>query len=158
MRIRIMGAGIVGLTIAFEFARAGCEVELIECREGPGLGCSYLAGGMLAPWCEAENTEKLVFDFGLESLEFWTATVPVAARRGTLVAAPARDRPELSQFARRTSGYEHIDARRIAALEPDLAGRFEEALFFPSEAHLDPRAAMAALAARLSSFGNVAPR
>jgi glycine oxidase len=158
VRIRILGAGIVGLTIAFEFARAGCDVELIECREGPGLGCSYLAGGMLAPWCEAENTEKLVFDFGLESLEFWTATVPVAARRGTLVAAPARDRPELTQFARRTSGYEHIDARRIAALEPDLAGRFEEALFFPSEAHLDPRAAMAALAARLSSFGNVAPR
>ncbi|MGH6794382.1 MAG: glycine oxidase ThiO [Methylocella sp.] len=158
MRIRIMGAGIAGLTIAFEFARAGCGVELIECREGPGLGCSYLAGGMLAPWCEAEGAEKLVFDLGLESLEFWTAIVPVAAPRGTLVAAPARDRPELSQFARRTSGFEHIDAKRIAALEPDLAGRFEEALFFPSEAHLDPRVAMAALAARLSSLGNVALR
>ncbi|MGH6839081.1 MAG: glycine oxidase ThiO [Methylocella sp.] len=158
MRIRILGAGIAGLTSAFEFARAGCDVELIECREGPGLGCSCLAGGMLAPWCEAESAEKLVFDLGLESLAFWTATVPVAVRRGTLVAAPARDRPELFQFARRTSGYEHIDASQIAALEPDLAGRFEEALFFPSEAHLDPRAAMAALAARLSRFGNVALR
>ena len=158
MRIRILGAGIAGLTSAFEFARAGCDVELIECREGPGLGCSFLAGGMLAPWCEAESAEKLVFDLGLESLEFWTATVPVAACRGTLVAALARDRPELSQFARRTSGYERIDARQIAALEPDLAGRFEEALLFPSEAHLDPRAAMAALAARLSRCGNVALR
>ncbi|MGH6848130.1 MAG: FAD-dependent oxidoreductase [Methylocella sp.] len=158
MRIKIMGAGIAGLTIAFEFARAGCDVELFECRNGPGLGCSYLAGGMLAPWCEAESAEKLIFDYGLESLEFWTTTVPVAARRGTLVAAPARDRPELSQFARRTCGYEHIGARQFAALEPDLVGRFEEALFFPSEAHLDPRAAMAALAARVSRFGNVALR
>jgi glycine oxidase len=158
VRIRIMGAGIAGLTAAFEFARAGCDVELIECREGPGLGCSYLAGGMLAPWCEAEGTEKLVLDLGLEGLEFWTESVPVATRQGTLVVAPARDRPELICFARRTSGYEQIDAGRIAALEPDLAGRFEEALFFPFEAHLDPRAAMAALAARLAGFGNVTLR
>ena len=95
MRVRIIGAGIAGLTATFEFARAGCDVELIECREGPGLGCSYLAGGMLAPWCEAESTEKLVLDLGLESLKFWTESVPVATRRGTLVVAPARDRPEL---------------------------------------------------------------
>jgi glycine oxidase len=158
MRVCIIGAGIAGLTTTFEFARAGCDVELIECREGPGLGCSYLAGGMLAPWCEAEGTEKLIVDLGLEALKFWTESVPVATRLGTLVVAPARDRPELIHFARRTSGYEHIDAGRIAALEPDLAGRFEEALFFPSEAHLDPRAAMASLAARLVDFDNVTLR
>jgi glycine oxidase len=158
MRIRIIGAGIAGLTATFEFARAGCDVELIECCEGPGLGCSHLAGGMLAPWCEVENAEKLVLDLGLESLQFWTESVPVAMRQGTLVVAPARDRPELIRFARRTSGYEHIDAGRIAALEPDLAGRFEEALFFPAEAHLDPRAAVTALAARLAGFGNVTLR
>ena len=158
MRIRIIGAGIAGLTATFEFARAGCDVELVECREGPGLGCSYLAGGMLAPWCEVENAEKLVLDLGLESLQFWTESVPVATRQGTLVVAPARDRPELIRFARRTSGYEHIDAGRIAALEPDLAGRFEEALLFASEAHLDPRAAMAALAGRIAGFDNATLR
>src|ERR1700720_901461 len=136
MRIRIIGAGIAGLTTTFEFARAGCNVELVECREGPGLGCSYLAGGMLAPWCEAESTEKLVLDLGLEALKFWTESVPVATRQGTLVVAPARDRPELICFARRTSGYEHIGAGRIAALEPDLAGRFQDALLFASEAYL----------------------
>ena len=59
MRIRIIGAGIAGLTATFEFARAGCDVELVECREGPGLGCSHLAGGMLA-WKQAgfETIEK----------------------------------------------------------------------------------------------------
>jgi len=156
MRIRIIGAGVAGLTSAFEFARAGCEVEVIERREGPGLGCSHLAGGMLAPWCEAESAEPCVVDLGIESLRFWTETAPVATTQGSLVLTPARDRPELARFARRTSGFEHIDAAAIAALEPDLAGRFEQALFFPREAHLDPRAAMAALAARLAEFDNVA--
>src|SRR6185437_923139 len=40
-----------------------------------------------------------------------------------------------------------------AALEPDLAGRFSQALHFPEEGHLDPRAALAALAARLTALG-----
>jgi glycine oxidase len=158
MRIHVVGAGIAGLTAAFEFAREGCDVELIERRKGPGLGCSYFAGGMLAPWCEAEAAENLVLDLGLESLKFWTGTVPVAECQGTLVVAPARDKPELARFARRTSGFERIGAARIAVLEPDLAERFDEALFFPAEAHLDPRAAMAELAARLAGFPNVTLR
>ncbi len=155
MRVKVIGAGIVGLTVAFEFAQAGCEVELTECRKGPGLGCSFFAGGMLAPWCEAENAGRLILELGQESLTFWTETVPVAARNGTLVVAQARDKPELAQFARRTSGAEHLDAARLAALEPDLAGRFEDALFFSGEAHLDPRAAVAALAARCAAYETV---
>jgi glycine oxidase len=158
MRIRVIGAGIAGLTVAFEFARAGCDVDLTECREGPGLGCSYFAGGMLAPWCEAENAEPLVLELGCESLKFWTETIPVATRQGTLVVAPARDKPELAVFARRASGFARIDSAGVAALEPDLAGRFEEALFFPDEAHLDPRPAMAGLAAQLRAYPNVSLR
>jgi glycine oxidase len=158
MRIRVLGAGIAGLTVAFEFARAGCDVELAEKRAGPGLACSYFAGGMLAPWCEEENTERLILDLGCESLKFWTETFPVAICQGTLVVAPARDKPELALFARRAGGGERIDAARIAALEPDLAGRFEEALFFPKEAHLDPRAAVAALAAHLKGHAKVSLR
>ena len=46
-----------------------------------------------------------------------------------------------------------MDGRGIAALEPDLAGRFRRALFFPSEAHLDPRRALPALAERLRERG-----
>jgi len=156
MRIRVIGAGVAGLAAAFAFARAGCRVEVIERREGPGLGCSFFAGGMLAPWCEAESAEQIIVDLGIESLQFWTQIAPVAQQHGSLVLAPPRDRPELKRFSRRTSRFEHIGADQIAALEPDLAGRFEEALFFPDEAHLDPRAAMAALDAHLRTFDTVA--
>jgi len=158
MHIRVIGAGVAGLTVAFECAQAGLTVEVLEQREGPGLGCSSLAGGMLAPWCEAESTEKLVLDLGLESLQFWTKTIAVARQHGSLVVASARDRPELTRFARRAAGFEPIDAAGIAVLEPNLEGRFDDALFFPSEAHLDPRAAMAGLAARLAGFGIVTMR
>jgi len=58
---------------------------------------------------------------------------------GSLVVAASRDLPDLAHFAERTARYEWIDGDRINALEPDLAGRFRKALFFPDEAHLDPR-------------------
>jgi glycine oxidase len=156
--VRILGAGIAGLTAAFAFARAGCDVELIERREAAGLGCSHFAGGMLAPWCEAESSEQVIVDLGVESIEFWTEVLPVAERRGTLVLAAARDRPELARYARRTTGNESLDGAAIAAIEPDLSGRFEQALFYPGEAHLDPRGAMAVLVSRLEGFENVVLR
>jgi glycine oxidase len=158
MNIRVIGAGIAGMTCAYEFARAGANVELVERAAGPGLGCSFFAGGMIAPWCEAESAEPLVVTWGQEALDYWANVVPVATVRGSLVVAPPRDRPDLMRFARRTTNYETIDAARLGALEPDLAGRFDMALFFAKEAHLDPRQAIATLAARLAQCPNVALR
>ncbi|MGH8325536.1 MAG: FAD-dependent oxidoreductase, partial [Steroidobacteraceae bacterium] len=74
-------------------------------------------------------------------------------RRGSLIVAHGRDAGELRQFARRTERFEWLDAQGIAALEPDLAGRFSQALYFPEEGHLDPRAALAALVERLAARG-----
>lgn len=158
MKIRVIGAGVAGMTCAHEFARAGAEVELVERAAEPGRGCSFFAGGMIAPWCEAESAEPLVVDWGREALDYWTKAVPVAERRGSLVVAPPRDRPDLVRFSRRTSQFDTIDATRLAELEPDLAGRFDMALYFAQEAHLDPRRAIAALAERLAQFPNVSLR
>jgi glycine oxidase len=152
---RIIGAGIAGLTAAYELARRGAAVELIERRAAPGRGCSFHAGGMLAPWCEGESAEPLIVRLGQEALTYWTRTVPVARREGSLVVAPSRDKPELARFARRTSAHETIESDSIAVLEPDLAGRFDRALWFPQEAHLDPRAAVAELTRRLAAMPNV---
>ena len=158
MGVRVIGAGVAGLTAAYEFARAGCDVELVERREGPGLGCSYLAGGMISPWCEEEGAEPPVIEMGIESLRYWTEIVPVATTQGSLVFAPTHDRTELTRFERLTSERERIGAAAIAALEPDLDGRFDDALYFPREAHLDPRVATDALAERLAGMANVSLR
>ncbi|HLH11734.1 MAG TPA: FAD-dependent oxidoreductase [Methylovirgula sp.] len=154
-KIRVIGAGIVGLTVAHEFALAGQSVEIIERADGPGRGCSFFAGGMLAPWCEEESAEPLVREWGREGLEYWTKIVPVAEVRGTLVVAPPRDRPDLLRFSRLTTGFDWLDRSGLADREPDLAQRFDTALFYPAEAHLDPRQAVCALTGRLRQFENV---
>ncbi|PPD43912.1 MAG: FAD-dependent oxidoreductase [Methylocystis sp.] len=156
MRARVIGAGVAGLCAAYALARAGLEVELVERAAGPGLGCSRYAGGMIAPWCELESAEPLVAELGQEALAFWTRELPVATRAGSLVVAAPRERAELSDFARRTNHFERLDAEGVARLEPDLAGRFDAALFFAEEAHLDPRAALGALSDRLAAMENIA--
>jgi glycine oxidase len=156
MLARVIGAGVAGLCVAHALASAGVEVELVERAAGPGQGCSRYAGGMIAPWCELESAEPLVAELGREALDFWTRTVPVATTAGSLVVAAPREPAELLDFSRRTEQFERLDAAGVAALEPDLAGRFEAALYFPREAHLDPRGALDALSSRLAALQYVA--
>jgi glycine oxidase len=162
MRVEVIGAGVAGLTTAFELARLSgnrdVQIELVERQPQAGMGCSRFAGGMIAPWCELQSAEPIVATLGAEALEFWTKDVPVASIRGSLVVAPPRERAELFDFSRRTQNFETLDAAGVAALEPDLAGRFDSALYFAQEAHLDPKQAMAALVDRLAQMPNVAMR
>ncbi|WP_335328985.1 FAD-dependent oxidoreductase [Ancylobacter novellus] len=158
MRVKIVGAGVAGLTCAHAFAKRGAQVTIVERKAGSGQGCSWFAGGMLAPWCERESAEPIIAELGFESLDYWREAVPDVPREGSLVLAPARDLPELKRFSRRTEGYEWLDGAGIASLEPDLEGRFEQGLFFPTEAHLEPRKALAALTAKLVGEHNVAIR
>ena len=157
-RARVIGAGVAGLCAAWALARAGVEIELVEAAATAGAGCSRYAGGMIAPWCELESAEPLIARLGAEALDFWTRDIPVATIAGSLVVAPPRESAELTDFARRTQHFSKLDADGIAALEPDLAGRFDRALYFAQEAHLDPRQALDALDARLTGLPNVVRR
>jgi glycine oxidase len=162
MRVEVIGAGVAGLTAAFELARLGArrdiQIDLVERQPRAGMGCSRFAGGMIAPWCELESAEPIVATLGAEALGFWTNDIPVASVRGSLVVVPARERAELIDFSRRTQNFENLDAAGVAGLEPDLADRFDSALYFAQEAHLDPKAAMAALVDRLALMPNVSLR
>ena len=149
----VIGAGVVGLTVALTLAERGAKVTLVERSPELGGNASWLAGGMLAPFCEGESAPQSVVDLGKGAIDWWDARVPGVARAGTLVVAPPRDVGEIDRFAQRTRGHEPVNEARIAALEPDLAGRFRKGLFFAGEGHLDPRAAMGALADALRRHG-----
>ncbi|MGF1594008.1 MAG: FAD-dependent oxidoreductase [Kiloniellaceae bacterium] len=154
MTATVLGAGVAGLCCAVELQKRGTAVTLVE--RAPDLGpqsCSWWAGGMLAPWCEGESAEPEVVRLGAAAADWWDEHAGGVTRRGTLVLAPGRDTGELRRFARRTNNFERVDAAAVAALEPDLDGRFREGLFFAGEAHLDPRAATRALAERLRRGG-----
>ncbi|MBU2956571.1 FAD-dependent oxidoreductase [Paracoccus sp. 1_MG-2023] len=151
IEVTIIGAGVAGLFAAHELARRGAQVRILDRNGAPGPhGCSWWAGGMLAPECEGATAEPVITRLGREAAEAWSRITPVT-HRGTLVIALQRDRSELDRFARRTTGARRLDAQGIATLEPDLDHR--EGLFFPSEAHLDPRVALSDLLADLSSRG-----
>ena len=152
-KVTVVGAGVAGLTAALELSLRGNAVEVIERGRAVGEGCSRMAGGMLAPWCERAATDEAVMRLGAPSIDWWLRHFPGTVRNGSLVVAPARDAVELTRFAERTDNHEWRDEAGIAALEPDLAGRFRRALFFPREAHLDPRRALPALAEALTKRG-----
>ncbi|MBB3289396.1 MULTISPECIES: glycine oxidase ThiO [Rhizobium] len=154
MRILVKGAGVAGLTVAHELHARGAEVTVADPHANFRRAASWLAGGMLAPWCERESADEPVLERGRDSADRWDAILPgKVVRNGTLVVAPNRDQNELKRFASRTTGYRWIDEREIAALEPFLAGRFRHGLFFPQEAHLDPRDVLQSLKGTLSAKG-----
>ncbi|MER8381631.1 glycine oxidase ThiO [Mesorhizobium sp. M1399] len=154
MKVLVKGAGVAGLTAAFELAARGAAVSVAETRPGLGGNASWFAGGMLAPWCERESAEQPVLDLGRGAADWWDAATPgQVTRAGTLVVAAPRDAGEIDRFASRTSGHRRVDEDEIALLEPDLAGRFRRGVLFSDEAHLDPRQAMAALHDKLAAMG-----
>lgn len=154
MIITIVGAGVMGLAIATELAERGVGIEVID--QAPGLGahaCSWYAGGMLSPWCEADMSEPSIVKFGQEAVSWWRKHISKVTQRGSIVLAPSRDSAELNRFARRTQNHKSIDGNALAELEPDLAESFSKALYFADEAHINPRQALRDLSEKLLNHG-----
>ncbi|MGR3379414.1 FAD-dependent oxidoreductase [Salipiger abyssi] len=147
--ISVLGGGVVGLCAATALHEAGHEVEVIVPEDAPPP-VSCLAGGMLAPFCEGESAPDVVVTRGQAAVGWWAARVPGVSRRGTLVLAAPRDAAELDRYARATRGHEWVAP---GSLEPELSGRFSRGLFFATEAHMDPTAALTALRRRLFDGG-----
>lgn len=150
----VIGGGVFGLWQAYTLARRGHAVTLHEAMtEEQTGGASRFAGAMLAPYCESEAAEPIVRDLGLRGLELWLEAYPGTIQRGSLVVAAARDRSELTRFARMTQGHVTLADTELSALEPELAGRFVSALHYPTEGHVVPRQALAFLVGQLKRMG-----
>jgi glycine oxidase len=152
--VAVIGAGIAGAWQALAFAKAGHAVTVYE-RDSAAMldGTSHWAGGMLAPWCEAEGSEPLITRLGLRALDLWRAELPDTPFHGSLVVAHPRDRSDFERFAAMTSNHQRLDAAAVTALEPSLEGRFREGLFFPDEGHVTPREVLPQLHARIEAVG-----
>ncbi|TBR38594.1 glycine oxidase ThiO [Marinomonas agarivorans] len=157
MKVIVIGAGVMGLTLATELDNRGVLVEIYErgCSVGD-KACSWLAGGMLAPWCERENAPLAVQQYGKKSYQWWRNYLQKEGdlyANGTLVIAQSRDRQELLRFSRRTENFEWLDGEALRDLEPDLADRFSRSLYFADEGHLNPRTSLQFLVERLQKKG-----
>jgi glycine/D-amino acid oxidase-like deaminating enzyme len=99
-RVTVVGAGVVGLCVAWHLARRGARVTVLD-REGPGLGCSYgnsasLSPGSVAPLAMPgviRNASRMLLDKSGPlhiPLRYWLTAAPwllrfVAASRSTEV-------------------------------------------------------------------------
>lgn len=155
MRVRILGAGIVGLAVADELVERGHEVEVVD--PAAGSGASYAAAGMLSPGGELWHGQPEFFRLGRASAELWpsyAARLGVPLRdHGTLLAAV--DHGDLQQVDRQVSllgahgeKAEVLGRRELVDLEPRL-GRVVGGALLPDDHSVDPRAVVAALLDRV---------
>jgi glycine oxidase len=152
--VAVIGAGIAGAWQALTFAKAGHPVTVFE-RGTPEMtqATSHWAGGMLAPYCEAEGSEPVITRLGLRALDLWRNELPDTAFNGSLVVTHPRDRSDFERFAAMTTNHRRLGGDDVTSLEPSLEGRFREALFFPDEGHVTPREVVPRLHARIVAAG-----
>ena len=68
--IAVIGAGVIGLSIAWRLARRGMSVAVFE-RAQSGAGTSLAATGMLAAAAEHEPGGDVLLMLALESQRLW---------------------------------------------------------------------------------------
>ena len=141
MRVVVVGAGVIGCAVAFECARRGAQVQVVD-RRRPGQGATQASAGMLAPYIEGHSAALL--DLAVRGLAAWDpflaalgesgVPLPEYGRHGTLQAAfDEAGAGELQEQARllESAGVPHRrlcgdDARTLEpALSPDVCAALE---------------------------------
>ena len=159
MTIVIVGAGIVGWSIAYELASRGAGVRVVDAR-GTAQGATRASAGILAPYTDGHMPELRAL--GVRSLALYDEFVAAASadsgdaieyeRRGTLHVAvdPAEHRLLCNTAsALREGGVAHtvLDASSARALEPHLSGDIVGGLHIHDHGYVSARALTDALAA-----------
>ncbi|GAB3770371.1 glycine oxidase [Nocardioides ginsengisegetis] len=157
MRVRVLGAGIIGLACAEELLVRGHAVEVVD--PAPGLGASHAAAGMLSPSSEVWHGEEEILRHGMASLALWPdwaghLGVPLATAGTLLVGRDAGDLQEVERQVGLLAAHGHrvdvLAAAAVRRLEPTLSARVAGGALLPRDHSVDPRAVVAALLARVS--------
>lgn len=74
----VVGAGVIGATVAWSLVQAGCDVDVIDAR-GPGEGATRASAGVLAPFIEGAPASPLR-TLGHEGLDLYDAFIAQLAR------------------------------------------------------------------------------
>jgi glycine oxidase len=161
VKITVIGAGIVGLSVAYELASRGATVRILDAR-GPGQGATWASAGILAPFIEA-HAEPLLrlavaslneYDSFVDRVTVDSDQLIEYQRSGTLqVALNADESQRLSQAASRLAGaqVEHqlLDAAAARRLEPAL-GDIVSALHVSKHGYVGVRSLVSALVEALT--------
>ncbi|HEX6980487.1 MAG TPA: glycine oxidase ThiO [Alphaproteobacteria bacterium] len=166
-RVAVIGGGIIGLSIAWRLASAGCHVDVYE-RGEPGRGATWAAAGMLAAGAEAEPGEEALFALNRLSQQRWPAFARALAEasgidvgyrdEGTLRIALNRDDAAklrtTCEFQQRLGvELEWLDGPAARPLEPHLAPGVVAAVLSRHDHQVDNRCVAPALVAAVTAAG-----
>jgi len=162
-KVAILGAGIIGLAVAFELAiKRGVPVTIYD-PAPMGRGASWAAAGMLAPAFEAaaeEGVHPHLFDLCMEGAELWPdfsidlahaadAESGYSGRPSLALAFDMAETAAMHKLARaldaRGIAHEELPPGTAHLLEPSLAPDLVAALQMPTDGQVDNRAVVRAL-------------
>lgn len=148
--IVIIGAGVIGLSVAFECLRRGHRVTLLE-KGVVGGQASGAAAGMLAPYSENGEGADPFFLLCHDSLRMYPDWVREVMNISDMQFEYTKSGSlnvvfhEADQLALETKKIwqgahgveaELIDQAQLAKLEPALSREVVSALYYPAESHL----------------------
>jgi glycine oxidase len=164
--IVVIGAGIVGCATAYELARRGASVQVVDDRPA-GMGATQASAGVLAPYIEARDDSPLL-ELTVRSLDLFDKFVarvssvsglPVTYRRtGTLeiateVESLTRFEQQRIALSRRGITAEVVDAAAVRREEPQLADGVLAGLLIPAHGYVVAGELTRALAAAARRHG-----
>ncbi|HEX5317926.1 MAG TPA: glycine oxidase ThiO [Stellaceae bacterium] len=166
-RTVVIGAGVVGLSLAWRLAQAGCAVAVYDKGEA-GHGASWAAAGMLAATVETEPGEETLLSLTLESQRLWpdfTRELEAASGlgigyrdEGTIVVALNRDDAETLRHSYEFQKGLGLDLDWLSAAEarrrePHLKPGVAAAVYCRNDHQVDNRRLAIALAAACRAAG-----
>jgi len=155
MRVVVVGAGIVGASVAWHLARAGVAVELLEAGAAPAQGVTARAFGWIGLGAQGPGDDPELFALRLRAVAEharWRRALgdryPVSGQ-GALVwrGSEAETRALIDWHRARGNPVEALGRSGVAVLEPGLREVPELAAWFPQDVASEPPALARALLA-----------
>ena len=159
-RVVIAGGGIIGANIAYQLAKRGAAVTLLE-KTRPGAGATANSFA----WINAQKQPRDYFALSQIGIEAWrqldkelSGQLPLLWGGSVRWASDANSGSELVQSVRRYESWGYpihvIDEPRLRALERNVVpGGVASAFYAESEGNLDPVGATEVLLARAAIHG-----
>ncbi|HEY5425220.1 MAG TPA: FAD-dependent oxidoreductase, partial [Candidatus Tumulicola sp.] len=169
--VAVIGAGLIGLAVAFELAERGATVRVYD-RGEPGKAASWAGAGMLAPYSEDGGDEAMLALCAASLAEYpkFVQRVRAAAQvdprlhlDGIVHAAfgqssLARLHERAAALRSRGVACTTFDREQTLAAEPWLGNGVSGALVVSGEGHVDNRRLGRALAAACAARGAIVAR
>jgi len=163
--ILVIGAGIIGASIAYHLARDGARVTVVDGREPGGVATPASFAWINASW----GNPQAYFRLRRESMAQWRRlTAEISALQPVWSGGLCWDLPPAEQqsYVREHGGWgygiRHVDRHEATRLEPRLVSPPDAAVHVPEEGAVEPKAAALAflsaaqqLGARLIASANV---